>query len=424
MPLPADAARSLELIYALSRHPQRISTFVNGEAAVLAGQVGRLRIVAEKRSAEPDIHPGGIPPEVDVQWTPKRRQASFWLGSARWLRSPGRYLAELRDVMTPAAGFTAKRRWGYSVAAAAAYAARLPEWSGQRHVHAHFAATGAIIAQAIARVRRIPYSVTVHGSADLFRENPHLDLLLSEAAFVAAVSDYHRNAILERLPHLDPSRVRVIHVGVPTRRLIDAAGPITIRDSGDARIVSVANLVAFKGMPILIDAVGRLVDAGQRVSLDILGDGPLRGGLAAQIERLDLADRVHLRGVVSPEEAHAAMREADLVALASIRTPEGAQDGVPTVLMEAMATGRPVVSTRLSGIPELIEDGRTGWLAAPGDAGAFADAIIDALTHPEEAARRARAARGHVEEHFDQERNALALLDAILAARPPQKASR
>lgn len=418
-------AGSLELIYALSRHPQRISTFVNGEAAVLAGRVGRLRIVAEKRSAESDLRPGGIPDDVEVRWTPKRGDAAFWIGAATCLRQPLRYLGELRNAMSPVHGLTAKRRWGYSAAAAAAYAARLPPWSGARHVHAHFAATGGILAHAIARIQRIPYSVTVHGSADLFRENPHLDLILSGAALVVAVSSYNRDAILERLPDLDPSRIRVIWVGVPSERLARDAGPITVRSTAaPAKIVTVANLVPCKGMPVLLDAVAGLASAGRVVSLEIIGDGPQRADLESRISRLGLGARVRLRGAVAPAEAHAAMREADLVALACIRAPDGSQDSMPTVLKEAMATGRPVVSTRLSGIPELIEDGRTGWLADPGDADALAASLADALDHPEEAARRARAARSRVSSHFDQERNALALLDAILEVQAGQNASR
>ncbi len=411
-----EAADQLEVIYALSRHPQRISTFVNGEAAVIAPRVGSLRIVAQKRSDEPDLRPGGIPSDVDVQWTPKRGEPAFWGGTARALRRPARYGRELADVTVPAAGFTARRRWAYTAAAAMAYAARLPRWAGPRHIHAHFAATGGVIAHAAAHFLGIPYSVTVHGSADLFRENPHLDLLLSDAAVVVAVSAYHRGVILERVPRLDPERVRVIHIGVPSERLARAGGAIRPRPAGDpARIVSVANLVPYKGMPVLIDAVARLSRAGRRLSLDVYGDGPLRRTLEEQVAGLGIANQVRLHGAVTPDVAHAAMRDADLVALASVRTPEGAQDGVPTVLMEAMASGTPVVSTRLSGIPELVVEGETGWLASPGDPDEFAAAMGRALDDPTEAARRARAGREHVRGAFDQERNALALLGAILS---------
>ncbi len=419
-------AADLELIYALRRHPQQISTFVNGEAAILAPRVGNLRIVAEKRSPEPDLRPGGIPDDVDVQWTPKRREPAFWHGSAvAFARHPRAYLAELSRLAGPGETLTAKRRWAYSFAAAAAYAARLPTWRGHRHVHAHFATEGALIAHAISRLRCVPYSITVHGSADLFRENPHLGLLARDAAFVVAVSAYHRDHLLESVPELPSERVIVIHIGVRSDALATAAGTVRQRDPArETRILSVGNLVPYKGMPVLVEAIGRLVAADRAVRLDIIGEGVERPRLEALISELGLGGRVTLHGVRTPADVHAAMRDADLFVLASVRTAQGAMDGVPTVLMEAMASGLPAISTRLSGIPELIEDGSTGWLAEQGDPDSLAAAIADAIDHPEEAARRAEAGRGHVRDRFDQERNALALLDRILATGGAQNASR
>lgn len=413
------------MIYALRRHPQEISTFVNGEAAVLASRLDSLRIVAEKRSEEPEIRPGGIPDDVAVEWTPKRHEGAFWHGSAlAFARSPRRYVNELRSIIDPAEGITPKRRWAYSFAAAAAYAARLPDRDGPRHVHAHFAATGAVVAHTISRIRGIPYSVTVHGSADLFRVNPHLEVLLRDASFVAAVSGFHRRHILDRVSGLDPERVTVIHIGVPSDALAAAGGSIMVRRPTPVpRLLSVGNLVPYKGMPVLVEAIARIRSTGRAIHLDIIGDGVERGQLESLIRTLGVASDVSLLGRRPPPEVHAAMRDADLFVLASVKTPQGAMDGVPTVLMEAMATGRPSVSTEVSGVPELIQHGVTGWLAEQGNPDSLAAAIVEALDNPEEAARRADLARRHVQDAFDQERNAIALLDRILAIQD-QNASR
>jgi colanic acid/amylovoran biosynthesis glycosyltransferase len=415
----ARDAASLDLTYALSRHPQAISTFVNGEAAVLARRVGRLSIVAEKRSDEADVRPGGIPASVDVRWTPTRGEWAFWRGSALALaRGPSATLGAVAAVAARGDSLTAKRRWAYSALAAAAETERMPRWRGRRHIHAHFAATGGVVAFVMSRVLGVPYSVTAHGSADLFRANPHLDLLLREAAFVAAVSGHHRDVILERVPDIDSGRVHVVHVGVRWQDLAEkgAEGAHPPPGAAPARIVSVGNLVPMKGMDVLVEAVGRLVATGRELELEIVGDGPEREQLEDQVRHAGLTGVVRFLGQRPPAEAHAAMRRADLFALACLEAPDGAKDGVPTVLMEAMASGRPVISTRLSGIPELIDDGGTGWLVPPDDADALAAGIADALDHPDEAGRRALAGQAHVEAEFDQERNALRLLDLILAA--------
>src|SRR5207248_5652986 len=138
------------------------------------------------------------------------------------------------------------------------------------------------------------------------------------------------------------------------------------------RIISIGRLVAFKGFEYLIDACAELARRGLNFTCEIIGDGPLRSDLETRIRKLNLSDRVHLLGSLSQGAVLERLRTADVFALASVTDAQGASDVFPTVIIEAMAAARPVVSTRLAGIPEAVVYGETGLLVAPGDAIALA----------------------------------------------------
>lgn len=416
--MPPDAA-DLDLTYVLSRYPQAISTFVNGEVAAVARLGPRVSVCGTLRTDEADLRPGGIGADVGVRWLPVRGERRFWRGLARGVaRNPRTALDALRWTSNAGTGPLGSLRWARLAASAIAEADAFPRAPGRRrHLHSHFATEGAIAAHTIARLTDTGRSVTVHGSADLFRrDNPHLARVLREATFVVAVSEFHRREVLARIDGLDPDRVVVIPVGVPTADLAElrpTVGPVL--HGGPRVIVSVASLGPTKGMPVLVDAVGQLVAGGHDVRLRIVGDGPERSAVADRIHAGGLEDRVELLGRLPVAEAHAAMATADAFALACVITPSGAHDGIPTVLAEAMAMGIPTASTRVSGIPELVEDGVTGRLADPGDAAGMAGALAALLTDPGGATALAAAGRDRVRERHDGPTNAARLVEEILA---------
>lgn len=180
------------------------------------------------------------------------------------------------------------------------------------------------------------------------------------------------------------------------------------------RIVCVARLLPYKGHSLLLRAVAGAPPPLAGARLDLVGDGPLREALAAEARELGLGDRVRFHGSV-PEPAVADLLDAaDVFALASVIAPDGDREGIPNALIEAMAAGLPAVSTRQSGVPELIRDGETGYLAEPGDVDGLRDALVRALTESEPA-RRAAAARAVVEAEFDQRRSAARLVELFTA---------
>ena len=179
------------------------------------------------------------------------------------------------------------------------------------------------------------------------------------------------------------------------------------------RIVSVGRLVAFKGFDDLIDACAELARRRIDFVCDIIGDGPLRETLQAKIEQLDLSSRVNLLGSLSQGAVLEKLQAADIFALASTTDAQGATDVFPTVILEAMASARPVVSTRLAGIPELVVDGQTGMLAPPGDSTALAHALEQLLRDPELRLRFGHAGRARIEQHFRIEQTVAPLMEML-----------
>ena len=276
---------------------------------------------------------------------------------------------------------------------------------GVRHVHAQFATYAAAAAYVLCRVHDgsgpdLPFSVTVHGS-DLFLHQAGLRRKLGAAAFVRAVSVYNARFLQDRLgPAIPDDRLCVIHCGVDPdrfrRRLIPGRPGI----DRPARVLSVAALIPSKGVRYLAEAIAQLRVQNLDVQCDVIGEGPRRHALERRIRRTGLHGVMRLLGQRSGEDVIRAFSRADLFVLASATSTDGKQEGIPVSLMEAMASGVPVVTTRIAGIPELVVDGVTGRLVAPGDADALARALRETLESAEASERLADAARTKVRQEF------------------------
>jgi hypothetical protein len=179
------------------------------------------------------------------------------------------------------------------------------------------------------------------------------------------------------------------------------------------RILSVGRLVAFKGFEQLIRACAELARRGVDFTCEIIGDGPLRDNLQAEIDKLSVSSRVTLLGSLSQGAVFDKLRAADIFALASVMDRQGASDVFPTVIIEAMAAARPVVSTQLAGIPESVEHRQTGLLVPPGDTIALIDALERLIRDSELRLQYGRAGRTRIEEHFRIEQTVAPLLQLL-----------
>ena len=262
-------------------------------------------------------------------------------------------------------------------------------------IHAHWATYPSTAALLLSRSLGIPFSFTAHAH-DIYLENHLVDAKLRAAAFAVTISEFNRQLLEARFGAQNATKVRVVHCGIPLERF-----PFQPEDREPGLILAVGRLDPIKGFRVLIDACELLRTAGVRFTCDIVGDGPQRKELAARVERSGLGEHVRLRGALAGQEVRRLLYRASVFALPSMVTPEGNMDGIPVALMEAMASGVPVVSTTVSGIPELVRDGQTGHLVAPGDSDAVSRSLGLLLEGAALPMRLATAARRVIEERFD-----------------------
>lgn len=288
---------------------------------------------------------------------------------------------------------------------------------GVEHVHAHFANQTADCAAIAGSVAKIPFSFTAHAydiySAAPGLRNATLAWKLRHAVRVFAVSDYARDLLRAAAPPERQGHIRTAYVGIPLSLFRYAPPPA---DDGVLRLLSVARFQEKKGLDTLLEACALLRTQRVPFRLRIFGEGPLRPTLEAQRVRLGLEESVFIGPPVPQERVAEEMREAHLFVLPCRRDRHGDMDGIPTVFMEALATGRPVVSCAVSGIPELVRDGESGVLVPPDDAPALADALARLAEDPARRERLGRAGRALVERQHDQDRNARRLIAELLEA--------
>lgn len=257
------------------------------------------------------------------------------------------------------------------------------------HIHSQWIHSGGTVAMLGAWLLDRPFSFTGH-AADLFRNRAALLDKIARADFIVCISEFHRQFFLEHGAR--PEQLHVVYCGidtdhfVPRRRSRTPGEPLHILSSG--------RLVGKKGFPVLIEACGILQSRGYDFRCTIGGSGPDEAALRAQITKLGLDDRITLTGeAIKQEDIPTFMAAGDVYCLPCVWAEDNDVDGLPQMLMEAMACGLPAVSTRLVGIPDLIHDAETGLLVAPHDAEGLAGALM--RLGEDEALAQALATNGH-----------------------------
>jgi colanic acid/amylovoran biosynthesis glycosyltransferase len=280
---------------------------------------------------------------------------------------------------------------------------------GITHLHAHFGSVAAGVARLAARITGITYSVTLHAK-DIFHEDvdhAQLAIRLRDAAAAITVSDYNQRYLRERYADATDTLVR-IHNGID----LDEFEHQEPRDRPRV-VVGVGRLVEKKGFHHLIDAIGVLRDRGLPVHLHLVGGGVEEEALRARVCRLDLEDRVTFHGPLTQRETRDLVRGAAALAAPCVVGTDGNRDGLPTVVLEGLALGTPVVATPVTGIPEAVLHDRTGLLVPEGDPVALADTLARLLDDPGLRCRLAAEGRRHVEAHFDARANGRVLFDLV-----------
>lgn len=281
---------------------------------------------------------------------------------------------------------------------------------GVVHLHNHIAKASCTVAMLASAYSGIPYSFTLHGP-DIFFEPHHwrLDAKIKSASFVACISEFCRSQAMLFSDQADWEKLHIVHCGIDPDRYGNAP-----RTKG-SNLLFVGRLAAVKGVPILFDA---LQDARQSVPdlhLTLIGDGPERQNLEERAKAMGLSGAVTFAGYRSQAEVATALSETDLLVLPSFA------EGVPVVLMEAMASGKPAVATQVGGVGELIQDGVTGRLVPPGDASSISDAIQTSLSDSNWYAQAATIGRAKVAQDFNAATEAAWLAILMISAQTGAK---
>ncbi len=280
------------------------------------------------------------------------------------------------------------------------------------HIHAHFASHPAAAAWMIHQFSGIPYSFVAHGS-DLHRDRHMLSEKVRDAAFVIAISKYNRRIILDDTGEQYADKVKVIHCGVNVLDFQPVEQSSSSMDADLLHVLCIGTLHEVKGQIYLIDAVKAVTSSGVKLQLHLVGDGPDQKMLERHVAESGLKDIVVFEGRRDRHEIIQLLQTADILVTPSVPTSDGRREGIPVVLMEGMASGLPVIASRLSGIPELVHHEISGLLTEPRDTDAIAAALERLSADAEMRSRMGAAGRLVVEDRFSLKASVRQLLSHI-----------
>jgi colanic acid/amylovoran biosynthesis glycosyltransferase len=402
---PVRAGR-LKVAYVMSRFPKLSETFVLGEILAVEAQGVEVELYPLLRAREDVVHPEARPLAARARYQPF---LSFAIVGSQlhFLRSrPRAYLGALAGLLRGTWGSLNYLVGGLGIFPKVVHAARAMEARGVEHVHCHFSNHPAAAGYVVHRLTGIPYSFTAHGF-DLHVDRHMLCEKVEEAAFVVPVSQYNRELIEAECGARAGAKLAVIHCGVDTDFFRPREGAPPERPFA---VLCVGTLHEVKGQRYLVEACRLLAEAGVDLTCTFVGDGPDRAALARRIQAAGLEGRIVLAGRRTRAELVEHLRAAHVLVAPSVPTSEGKREGIPVVLMEAMASGIPVVASGISGIPELVEEGVSGLLVPPRDPRAVADALGRLLDDAPLRQQLGAAGREKVVREFDSHTNAAELV--------------
>lgn len=402
--LPRPAQR---VGYVLKRYPRFSETFVVNE--ILAHEAAGLELDIFALRPTVDTHfqhaVGDVRAAVTYLPCSGLRAAQLW----EEIASYGQANPRLWTALQQSSGYDALEIFqGIQLA-------REVEARGIEHLHAHFATSATAVARMASLLTGVPYTLTAHAK-DIFHESVdegQLKQKLADAVAVVTVSNFNVTDLSRRFPQ-HAKNVRRVYNGLPL-----AQYPYRDPRGRKHKIVAVGRLVEKKGFSDLISACSKLQEAGLRIDCEIIGEGDCASDLQAQICELNLQHSVLLLGPLPHREVHRAIQEAALFVAPCITASTGDRDGLPTVILEAMALGTPCISTDVTGITEVVRHLETGVIVAERNPELLAEAIRTLLADDSLGVELARSARRLIQDQFDSYRNSGHLREIFAASRGP-----
>jgi glycosyltransferase involved in cell wall biosynthesis len=400
-----SANDSLKIAYILKMFPRLSETFILNEMLELERLGVDITIISLKKPNEGKFHPQLSNLKAPVyylddldakKWVP-------WLGEI-WPRlEPHR--ENFWKLMEKVISHKDNKLMDYALYSAWA-AAKIVEL-GIGHIHSHFGSLSSTIAYFAGRISSVPFSFTAHAK-DIYVYDMEEHLLgekLRAAKFAVTVTDYNKNYLHNQNPGLEPEKINVIYNGVALENIMYTQTEAREKDL----ILGVGRLVPKKGFDTLIDACDILKKRGVALRCVIAGNGSEAEMLFSKRSDLGLEDVIEFAGARRQDEIIDLMRRATMLCLPARIAEDGNRDALPTVLLEALASGLPVVSTDISGIPEIIDSGQSGILVNPDDAVSMADEIERFLNSEALRDRCSKAGLEKARKYFDIKNNVVIL---------------
>jgi colanic acid/amylovoran biosynthesis glycosyltransferase len=407
-----DKLEALKVAYIVLRFPFLTETFVADEIWEMQQQGVPVHLYSLLRPREEPVHPTSQHLAKDTQYAPGFFSGRLWWAQIYFLvRSPVKYVALwIQLIRQPYprnfGSLFLKRAFIFLKAVSLALALKD---ASVKVIHSHFAWLSGAAAMVISSLLDIPFTVTVH-AYDIYASNELLCLIARSASHIIAISEYNKQMVLEACPGLEEDSISVIHCGINLDLFTSRAR--THRE-GPLSILSIGSLIEKKGHKYLIRACQQLKARGIDFRCTIVGKGPSEGSLRQLVRDCNLEDYVVLAGSRSRDDVLDAYHRSDLFVLASAIGRSGDRDGIPVVLMEALAMQIPAIATEVSGIPELVRHKVTGWLVPERDPMAIAEAIALLAYDDRLRALLAHNGRALVEREFEIKGNVSRLINVF-----------
>ncbi|MBC2668134.1 glycosyltransferase family 4 protein [Novosphingobium piscinae] len=393
------------IAYLVSEYPAPSHTFIRREIAALRRRGCDIGIYSVRPAARAPQSEQERADHAETQAVLGRSPVAYLAACLAWmLTRPWRTVATLRLALRHRPPGAKALIWALFYWVEAALLARLLQRDGAQRLHSHFANNGATVGLLAASLVGIPWSMTLHGISETdYPAGLMLPAKIRHADFVACASWFMRAQAMRVSPVEHWPKLHVVRCGVEPEAL---AGHAAERGVG-VRFVCVGRLSAEKGQHGLLEAFAAVRRQRSDVSLDLVGDGPLRADLERAARALGVADAVTFHGALPEPQTIACIGRSDILVLPSY------MEGLPLVLMEAMGLGRPVVASGVAGIPELVRDGENGLLVPPGHVAALAGAMLRLADDPPLRQRLGQAAREAVHAEFVIDRAVIPLQDLL-----------
>lgn len=388
----------MRIAYLTTRFPTLSETFIYREIESLCALGVEIKTYSNRRPLAEHISSETAKYVDQTFYLFPPRWGFFVLTHIRWLcRRPIQYIRLLVNLLLQPHANLKNRLYSTLHFLEGVYLASRLEKDNIEHVHVHLASGAVTVALVATKLTGLEHSFTVHGSA-LLIDPIILPYKVKNACFVVAVSQYNRNYIIDHVGNEVADKIHVIHCGVDPEIYCPAyfLRPIT----ETIKFLTVGRLISQKAQHIIIEAFAKVRSANIPARLCIIGEGPCRSALKQLTKQLGVQDTVSFAGSMPPERVRKEYNQADIFVISSI------SEGIPVVLMEAMSSELPVIATRITGIPELVENGVDGILVEPGNPIALAEKMVELARNPDLRTEFSSKGRDKVKAKFNIHRNA------------------